>query len=76
MKVFYRILPLAAVLIFSFNRISNAVRKGPPDDLLNFSSHDSSVRPQSNFYLFANGIGSTKQKSAFTIQLGNIFNHG
>jgi putative endopeptidase len=45
----------ACVLLFSCHAPENANGPAPQSDPLDIASQDSSIRPQSNFYLFANG---------------------
>jgi putative endopeptidase len=54
MKVIYGMSLVSVCLILSFTKMPKT-GGNPPDDPLNFTSHDNSVRPQDNFYLFANG---------------------
>ncbi|HLA57185.1 MAG TPA: M13 family metallopeptidase [Puia sp.] len=55
MKMFLSVFFVASLIFFSCQTPADQKNNGAQPDPLDISSQDSSVRPQSDFYLFANG---------------------
>jgi putative endopeptidase len=55
MKPIWYCLVVLSVFFFSFRALTPKDIPGAQSDPLDMSSHDNSVRPQDNFYMFANG---------------------